>query len=506
MLGNFKKMFIDKPNTNVNIPSGILESLAYNLPAGFSYTDVGKGFCVLKIPDGTQIKGRLRLEGASIENLKKCKNFDDLVSYAINIQKPIQLLPSEDGYYYIGDKPFRFEQFIKCPLKDLILKDGVIQYVPQKFEYELKMPMSVDEKKELVILKRVPFDSLKQLKFVSEENRGFVISVFVSVESPTMKINVATDFSNAGSVQNVCNSIFWFNSFANGKVKIFNELVNENNEADLTPYDNEAVDFWKQLLAIEKKFDVSFDVSNGVYERDVIIVEELYRSLVDNKPFRKDEMITNLTAYDENKTKASGTDGIIDPETTTTIHNKIHVNGVEVSVLNEMIQYYDKDGKLVTESIRDFTRKSILNEYSSLDEFINRWNSTDKKQAIIDELREQGVNLDLLRKDIGNDNIGDFDLILHIAYDKKPLTRKERAENVMKKGYLYKYSEVAQKVLRGLLEKYSDDNELELTNTKILELKPFDEYGSPMKIVKEFGGKEKYIEAVEELEDEIYAS
>ena len=209
---------------------------------------------------------------------------------------------------------------------------------------------------------------------------------------------------------------------------------------------------------------------------------------------------------DENKTKASGTDGIIDPETTTTIHNKIHVNGVEVSVLNEMIQYYDKDGKLVTESIRDFTRKSILNEYSSLDEFINRWNSTDKKQAIIDELREQGVNLDLLRKDIGNDNIGDFDLILHIAYDKKPLTRKERAENVMKKGYLYKYSEVAQKVLRGLLEKYSDDNELELTNTKILELKPFDEYGSPMKIVKEFGGKEKYIEAVEELEDEIYAS
>ena len=302
MLGNFQKMFIDKPNTNVNIPSGILESLAYNLPAGFSYTDVGEGFCVLKIPDGTQIKGRLRLEGASIENLKKCKNFDDFVSYAVNIQKPIQLLPSEDGYYYIGDKPFSFEQFIKCPLKDLILKDGVIQYVPQKFEYELKMPMSVDEKKELVILKRVPFDSLKQLKFVSEENRGIVISVLVSVESPTMKINVATDFSNAGSVQNVCNSIFWFNSFANGKVKIFNELVNENNEANITPYDNEVVDFWKQLLAIEKKFDVSFDVSNGVYERDVISVGELYRSLVDNKPFRKDEMITNLTAYDENKT------------------------------------------------------------------------------------------------------------------------------------------------------------------------------------------------------------
>lgn len=302
MLGNFKKVFIDKHNTNVNIPSGILESLAYNLPDGFSYTDIGDGFCVLKIPDGTQVKGRLKLEGASIENLKKCKDFDDLVSYAGNIQKPIQLLPLEDGYYYIDNKPFRIEQFIKCPLKELILKDGVIQYIPPKFEYELKMPMSVDEKKELVILKRVPFDSLKQLKFVSKENRGFVISVLASAESPTMKINIATDFSNAGSVQNVCNSIFWFNSFVNGKVKIFNKLVNENNEANLTPYDNEAVDFWKQLLAIEKKFDVSFDVSKGVCERDVMNVGELYRSLVDNKPFRKDEMITNLTACNESKT------------------------------------------------------------------------------------------------------------------------------------------------------------------------------------------------------------
>ena len=132
-------MFIDKPNTNVNIPSGILESLAYNLPAGFSYTDVGEGFCMLKIPDGTQIKGRLRLEGASIENLKKCKNFNDLVSYAINIQKPIQLLPSEDGFYYLNDNPFTYEQFIKSPLKDIELKNGVIQYIPPEFNYELKL-------------------------------------------------------------------------------------------------------------------------------------------------------------------------------------------------------------------------------------------------------------------------------------------------------------------------------------------------------------------------------
>ena len=97
-------------------------------------------------------------------------------------------------------------------------------------------------------------------------------------------------------------------------------------------------------------------------------------------------------------------------------------------------------------------------------------------------------------------------MILHIAYDKKPLTRYERVNKVLKKGYLYKYSEMAQNILKDLLEKYSDNNELELTDTKILQLKPFEEYGSPMEIVDVFGGKEKYIKAVEELEDELYAS
>lgn len=185
---------------------------------------------------------------------------------------------------------------------------------------------------------------------------------------------------------------------------------------------------------------------------------------------------------------------------------KIHVNGVEINIFNEYCSYYDKDGKLVTESLRDFSKRSILNEYASLNDFIHKWNETDKKQAILDELESQGVSLEALRKDIGNKEIGDFDLILHIAYDKKPLTRYERVNNVIKKGYLYKYSEIAQNILKDLLEKYSDNNELELTDTKILELKPFDQYsgGNPIKIVEIFGGKDKYIEAVKELEEELY--
>ena len=185
---------------------------------------------------------------------------------------------------------------------------------------------------------------------------------------------------------------------------------------------------------------------------------------------------------------------------------KLHVNGVDVNIYNEIVSYYDKDGKLVTESLRDFSKRSILNEYASLDDFLHKWNSTERKQAILDELEEQGVLIDELRKDLGVEEIGDFDLIVHIAYDKKPLTRYERVNNVIKKGYLYKYSEMAQNILKDLLEKYSDSNELELTDTRILELKPFDEYGSMFDIVDVFGGKEKYIEAVEELEKELYAS
>lgn len=209
---------------------------------------------------------------------------------------------------------------------------------------------------------------------------------------------------------------------------------------------------------------------------------------------------------DDTKTTDKNNVDINHPEKTVNTNTKIRVNGVDVNIYNEICSYYDKDGKLVTESLKDFSKRSILNEYASLNDFINKWNSTDRKQAILDELKEQGVLLDELRKDVGNEDIGDFDLILHIAYDKKPLTRYERVNKVLKKGYLYKYSEMAQNILKDLLEKYSDNNELELTDTKILQLKPFEGYGSPMEIVDVFGGKEKYIEAVEELEDELYAS
>lgn len=182
---------------------------------------------------------------------------------------------------------------------------------------------------------------------------------------------------------------------------------------------------------------------------------------------------------------------------------KYRVRGVLVKILNERVQYYDKDGKLITESIKDYSKRNILEEYATLDEFLQAWSSADKKQAIVEELQDHGVLLDALKEKSGKD-LDDFDLILHVAYDRKPLTKTERVNHVKKKGYLYKYSEICQEVLSALLDKYMNEGISELEDTRILDNTPFDRIGSPKKIAKLFGGKEAYIQAVKELERAIY--
>jgi Type I site-specific restriction-modification system, R (restriction) subunit and related helicases len=183
---------------------------------------------------------------------------------------------------------------------------------------------------------------------------------------------------------------------------------------------------------------------------------------------------------------------------------KYYVGDVVVKVLSERIQYVDKDGKLITESLIDYTRKNILQQYARLDQFLRSWTAAEKKQAIIDELQDDGVLLEAVRQELGKTELDDFDLICHIAYDKKPLTKQERAANVKKRHYLYKYSDLAEQVIAALLDKYANDGIKEIEETKVLQLEEFAKIGSPMKIVKAFGGKEAYQKAVQELENEIY--
>lgn len=183
---------------------------------------------------------------------------------------------------------------------------------------------------------------------------------------------------------------------------------------------------------------------------------------------------------------------------------KYYVNDVLVRVLSERVQYVDKDGKLITESLIDYTKKNILQQYAKLDDFLHTWTEAEKKQAIIDEMQDEGVLLEAVREELGKAELDDFDLICHIAYDKAPLSKKERADNVKKRHYLYKYSDLAQQVIETLLDKYANDGIKEIEDTKVLQLKEFAQIGSPMKIVRAFGGKAAYIKAVQELENEIY--
>ncbi|SHH24256.1 EcoAI/FtnUII family type I restriction enzme subunit R [Clostridium grantii] len=183
---------------------------------------------------------------------------------------------------------------------------------------------------------------------------------------------------------------------------------------------------------------------------------------------------------------------------------KYYVNDVEVRVINDRVQYYGADGKLITESLKDYTRKNIRKEFSNLDEFLRKWNETDKKEELRKHLEEEGIFLSDIEDEVGKD-LDAFDLICHIAFDMPPLTRKERANNVKKKNYFAKYGEQAMAVLTTLLEKYENEGVEDIESIKVLKLPEFKKFGSQLEIVKKvFGGKKKYESAVKELINELY--
>lgn len=184
---------------------------------------------------------------------------------------------------------------------------------------------------------------------------------------------------------------------------------------------------------------------------------------------------------------------------------KYYVNGVSVSIIAERVQYYDADGKLVTESFKDYTRKTLLKECATLDAFTRRWQAAERKQAIMDELAQVGVLWDVLSAEVGQE-LDPFDLICHVVYDQPPLTRRERADNVKKRNYFTKYNETAQQVLTNLLDKYADQGVAEIETKDALKVAPFTELGRPLELAKKgFGGPQQFEQAITELEQEIYS-
>jgi type I restriction enzyme R subunit len=180
-----------------------------------------------------------------------------------------------------------------------------------------------------------------------------------------------------------------------------------------------------------------------------------------------------------------------------------YVNDVEVRVATERVQYLDVDGKLITESLKDFTRKTVLEAYKSLDDFLQAWKDADRKQVIIEELYRRGVFFEELADQVGRD-IDAFDLICHVAFDQPPLTRRERAETVRKRNVFGKYGEKARAVLNALLEKYAHTGIKSVESLEILKVDPLTEFGTPIEIVNFFGGKKNYLRAIQELETQLY--
>ena len=183
----------------------------------------------------------------------------------------------------------------------------------------------------------------------------------------------------------------------------------------------------------------------------------------------------------------------------------IPVGDQRVQITRKLVSVYDANGKLLRqESIIDYTKSNILGKYASLDNFIRKWSLEEKKAAIRDLLREQGIDLEQIKADQKMSDVDDFDFICHVAFDRKPLTRRERADNVKKRDFLSRYSGDARKVLEGLLEKYKDTGIYEIEKTDILKLDPFARIGKPSKIAGLFGGKSGYLSALRELERELY--
>ena len=206
-------------------------------------------------------------------------------------------------------------------------------------------------------------------------------------------------------------------------------------------------------------------------------------------------------------TENSGTSFIAEPSAVepveTNRYEKVRVAGVDVRILSERRQFLDASGRLITTSLKEYTRQGLVKSYRTLDNFLQSWNDADKKLAILKELEAQGLELEELQEETKSD-LDIFDLICHIAWDAPALTRRERAENVKKRNYWTKYGDKARSVLAALLDKYAETGIEEIEDMKILTVEPLKNFGTPQEIVNIFGGKTHYLEAVKELESEIY--
>jgi type I restriction enzyme R subunit len=221
----------------------------------------------------------------------------------------------------------------------------------------------------------------------------------------------------------------------------------------------------------------------------------------DDAPRPDDEEVPPEVGADETIIDGGTPDITFDPDAPT--RSKIYVDGVETTIIAERVEYLDENGRLITESLRDFSKKALKKRFTSLDDFLRRWKAAERKQAIIDELEKEGLPLEPLAEEVGKD-LDPFDLICHVAFDQPPLTRRERAENVRRRNVFTKYGPQARAVLEALLQKYQDQGVINLDDPRVLQISPFDTMGTPLQLIKQFGTRADFERAVHEMQSELY--
>lgn len=263
-------------------------------------------------------------------------------------------------------------------------------------------------------------------------------------------------------------------------------------------------EFGKLYFTILDFRNATDNFADPSFDGDITRVKEITESTTADDNFGDEE----IPGDDQEKETESDTYGNKQDENPFTEKkqkaSKVYVNNVDVTILNTREMYFDKDGKPVTISLKDFSKQLIHEEFKTLDNFLNTWTNSDRKEAIIKELQEQGVPVHELLEAV-NKECDLFDIICHVAFDQPPLTRKERANNVKKRNYFTKYGDQTKAVLEALIDKYADEGIENIESMEILKVNPISEYGSPLEIIKLFGGRNQYLNAVKELEKEIYS-
>lgn len=254
--------------------------------------------------------------------------------------------------------------------------------------------------------------------------------------------------------------------------------------------------YWFTIMDFKKATELFADKD---FDGEPVVI---YEPTGDEPPVPPDDM-------DQSGANGSDNEGIVLPEITggpdkPQGRTKYVVSNVEVRVVAQRVQYYGPEGKLITESLKDYTRSAVRKDFASLDAFLRSWTSADRKVALIQELEQHGVLIDALAEEVGKD-FDPFDLVCHVAFDQPPLTRRERAEQVKKRNYFAKYGEQARTVLNALLDKYADTGVENIEDIKVLTLDPFKSMGSAPELISAFGGKIAYLQALKELEQQLYA-